>query len=59
LRNTDLLESALSRPRNQWSYEGAELPEMAAACGCGIARNHLFIDRNKGTALLAIYTFLG
>jgi death-on-curing protein len=41
------------------SYEQAELPELAAAYGYGIARNHPFIDGNKRTALLAIYTFLG
>jgi death-on-curing protein len=54
-----LLESALDRPRNKWAYEQAALPELAAAYGFGIARNHSFIDGNKRTALLAIYTFLG
>ena len=34
-------------------------PELAAAYGYGIARNHPFVDGNKRTALLAIYTFLG
>jgi death-on-curing protein len=59
LRDAALLESALDRPRNKWAYENAELPELAAAYGYGIARNHPFIDGNKRTALLAIYTFLG
>lgn len=59
LRDAALLESALGRPRNKWAYENAELPELAAAYGCGIARNHPFVDGNKRTALLAIYTFLG
>jgi death on curing protein len=59
LRDVALLESALNRPRNKWSYENAELPELAAAYGYGIARNHPFIDGNKRTAWLAIYTFLG
>jgi death-on-curing protein len=59
LRDNALLESALDRPRNKWAYEQAELPELAAAYGFGIARNHPFIDGNKRTALLAIYTFLG
>jgi death-on-curing protein len=49
----------LGRPRNKWAYENAELPELAAAYGYGIARNHPFVDGNKRTALLAIYTFLG
>lgn len=59
LRDAGLLESALDRPRNKWAYESAELPELAAAYGYGIARNHPFIDGNKRTSLLAIYTFLG
>ena len=59
LRDQGMLESALDRPRNKWAYEQAELPELAAAYGFGIARNHPFIDGNKRTALLAIYTFLG
>lgn len=59
LRDVALLEFALNRPLNKWNYEQAELPELAAALGYGIARNHPFIDGNKRTALLAIYTFLG
>jgi death on curing protein len=59
LRDAALLESASGRPRNKWAYENAELPELAAAYGYGIARNHPFVDGNKRTALLAIYTFLG
>lgn len=55
-----LLESALSRPLNKWAYKkNAELAELAAAYGFGIARNHPFVDGNKRTSLLAIYTFLG
>ena len=59
LRDSGLLESALARPQNKWNYENAKLPELAAAYGYGIARNHPFVDGNKRTALLAIYTFLG
>jgi death on curing protein len=59
LRDSGLLESALARPQNKWNYEAAELPELAAAYGYGIARNHPFVDGNKRTALLAMYTFLG
>jgi death-on-curing protein len=59
LRDHGLLESALDRSRNKWAYEQAELPELPAAYGYGIARNHPFIDGNKRTALLAIYTFPG
>lgn len=59
LRDAALLESALDRPRNKRGYENAKLPELAAAYGYGIAKNHPFIDGNKRTSLLAIYTFLG
>jgi death-on-curing protein len=59
IRDTGMLESALDRPRNKWAYEDAELPELAAAYAYGIARNHPFVDGNKRTSLLALYTFLG
>ncbi len=59
LRDAGLLESAIGRPRNKWAYESAEPAELAAAYGYGIARNHPFVDGNKRTALLAIFTFLG
>ena len=58
-RDAALLESALDRPKNKWAYENAELPDLAAAYGYGIAKNHPFVDGNKRTSLLAIYTFLG
>lgn len=59
LRDEGMLESALDRPKNKWSYENAELPELAAAYAFAMARNHPFIDGNKRTWLLALYTFLG
>jgi death-on-curing protein len=59
IRDQGLLQSALARPENKWNYERAKLPELAAAYGYGIARNHPLVDGNKRTALLAIYTFLG
>ena len=59
LRDEGMLESALDRPRNKWSYEHAELADLAAAYAFGIARNPPFVDGNKRTSLLALYTFLG
>lgn len=58
LRDQGMLASALERPINKWSYENAGLPELAAAYAFGLAKNHPFIDGNKRTALLALYTFL-
>ena len=59
LRDDGMLESALDRPKNKWASEGAALAELAAAYAFGIARNHPFVDGNKRTSLLALYTFLG
>ena len=59
IRDQGMLESALDRPRNKWAYESAQLAELAAAYGYGIAKNHPFVDGNKRTSLLAVYTFLG
>jgi death-on-curing protein len=60
LRDEGMLESALDRPKkSRWSYEQAELAELAAAYAFGIACNHPFVDGNKRTSLLALYTFLG
>jgi death-on-curing protein len=59
LRDEGMLESALDRPKNKWSYENADLAELAAAYAFGIARNHPSVDGNKRTSLLALYTFLG
>ena len=59
MRDEGMLESALDRPKNKWAYERAELAELAAAYAYGIARNHPFVDGNKRTSLLALYTFLG
>jgi death on curing protein len=59
LRDEGMLESALDRPRNRGASESAELAELAAAYAFGIARNHPFVDGDKRTSLLALYTFLG
>lgn len=59
LRDEGMLNSALDRPKNKWSYESADLAALAAAYAFGIARNHPFVDGNKRTSLLALYTFLG
>jgi death on curing protein len=55
-RDVGMLESALARPQNRAAY--GELPELAAAYGFGIARNHPFVDGNKRTAFVAVELFL-
>jgi death-on-curing protein len=59
LRDEGMLGSALDWPRNKWSFENSELPDLAAAYAFAIARNRPFVDGNKRTSLLALYTFLG
>jgi death-on-curing protein len=60
IRNHNLLESALARPKNLLAYRGknTSLTRMAAAYASGIAANHPFIDGNKRTALVTAFTFL-
>ncbi len=59
IRDRGLLESALARPLNKFSYGESGIAALAAAYGFGIARNHPFIDGNKRTALASIIVFLG
>ena len=59
VRDENLLESALARPRQRWAYEdGVDLADLAASYALGIPKNHSFIDGNKRTAFMALYTFL-
>lgn len=60
IRDQGLLESALARPRQLWTYEAnADLGRLAAAYGVGLVRNHPFVDGNKRAAFLAVGLFLG
>ena len=59
IRDMGMLESALGRPQNKFAYGETDLAVLAAAYGFGVARNHPFIDGNKRTSLMVIYTFLG
>ena len=58
VRDAVQLSAALARPRNLYAYESADVYRLAAAYAFGIARNHPFVDGNKRTALMAMYTFL-
>lgn len=59
LRDRGMLESALARAPNKWSYGERDPAALAASYAFGIARNHPFVDGNKRAALLAIIVFLG
>lgn len=59
IRDANLMESALARPRNLHAYgEGSSLASLAAAYAFGIAKNHPFNDGNKRTAMVVALTFL-
>ncbi|RJY09997.1 type II toxin-antitoxin system death-on-curing family toxin [Aurantiacibacter aquimixticola] len=58
IRDQGALESALSRPRNQWAYGEEDPAALAAAYAFGIARNHPFTDGNKRTAWVLARVFL-
>ncbi len=59
LRDENALESALARPQHRHAYdETADLYQLAATLGVGIARNQAYVDGNKRTALMAMFVFL-
>jgi death-on-curing protein len=58
LRDKTLLEAAVVRPENKFSYELADMFACAAAYAFGIAKAHAFVDGNKRTAFVTAVTFL-
>lgn len=60
VRDENVLESALARPRQKWAYGNErDLSSLAAAYGFGLVRNHPYRDGNKRIGFLALATFLG
>jgi death on curing protein len=58
LRDEGLLDSALDRPKNQFSYGNPGIYDLAAAYAHGIAKNHPFLDGNKRASFVVCETFL-
>jgi death-on-curing protein len=59
LRDEGMLDSALARPVNSWSYRGeTRVAHLAAAYAFGLSKNHPFIDGNKRAAFIAYVGFL-
>lgn len=59
LRAPESLQSALARPKHLAAYRpDVSVPELAAAYGWGLLRNHAFVDGNKRIALIAMLVFL-
>jgi death-on-curing protein len=60
IRDENVLESALARPRQRWHYaDRTDLPMLAAAYAFGLVKNHPYRDGNKRVGFLAMVTFLG
>ncbi|HVZ84155.1 MAG TPA: type II toxin-antitoxin system death-on-curing family toxin [Terracidiphilus sp.] len=60
IRDEALLESAMARAKNVWTYaeNPPSLATLAAAYAAGISSNHPFVDGNKRTALVVSFAFL-
>ena len=58
LRDRGLLESAMSRPQNQFTCGEHALPRLAASYAFGISRNRPFLDGNKRASLVIAALFL-
>jgi death-on-curing protein len=60
VRDENVLESALARPKQKWHYaERTDLPMLAAAYAYGLVTGHPYRDGNKRIGFLAMVTFLG
>lgn len=60
IREMGMLESALSRPTNKYTYDSPKPTpaQLAAAYAFGLSKNHPFIDGNKRTAFVVCELFL-
>lgn len=60
IRDENVLESALARPKQKWHYaDHTDVPMLAAAYAFGLVKNHPYRDGNKRIGFLAMVTFLG
>jgi death-on-curing protein len=59
IRDENLLSASLARPKHLFAYGNPTIFDLAAAYGYGLAKNHPFVDGNKRTAFMVMYTFLG
>ena len=59
IRDRNLLGASLARPKHLFTYGDPSVFDLAAAYGYGLANNHPFVDGNKRTAFMVMYTFLG
>lgn len=58
IRDENMLESALARPRNLALYGEPDSSSLAASLAYGLAKNHAFVDGNKRSAWVGARLFL-
>jgi death on curing protein len=62
IRDKSLVESALARPKNLFAYSPtadlADLADLAATYGFGLAKNHGYVDGNERTAYQVMFVFM-
>jgi len=58
VRDHGMLESALARPVNRWTYGENDRCVLAAAYAFGVVRNDPFVDGNKRTGWVLARLFL-
>ena len=58
VRDIELVESALHKPRHMQNYGSCDIIDLAAAYGFSLVKNHGFIDGNKRTAYVVTRLFL-
>jgi death-on-curing protein len=58
LRDDNMLESALAKPRQLFAYGKPTMSDLAASYVFGVVKNHPFIDGNKRTGFMLGAGFL-
>lgn len=59
VRDENVIESALARPRNLWAYDNvSDIATLAAAYGYGLTRGHGYVDGDKRVGFVAMAVFL-
>lgn len=58
VRDDNMLEPALGKPRNLAAYGSPDLVALAAAYAFGVVRNRPFFDGNKRTGFMLAVAFL-
>lgn len=58
VRDDNMLESALAKPRQLFVYEQPTMTDLAASYAVGVVKNHPFFDGNKRTGFMLGAGFL-